>query len=106
MSTEAFNQRRGGNTFTRLAVTPEQIDALRLPTAPPKEGDRRRFHDNRTVQAEAIPPDVLAAILRGTTDQRIDQDTYRGVLDQEFRIREHLTEKLGLLLDEDAGGAP
>ena len=47
--------------FTRLAVTPEQIGSLNLPTAPPKAEDRRSF-EGRTVQAEAIPPDTLAAI--------------------------------------------
>ena len=43
-------------TFTRLAVTPDQIEALALPTAPPKATDNRAF-EGETCQAEAIPPD-------------------------------------------------
>jgi hypothetical protein len=88
-------------TFTRLAVTPEQIDALRLPTAPPKEKDRRKFDDTRTVQAEAIPPDVLAQIVRDAINSRIDQAVLDEVLDHEQRFRNRLTDRLDHLLDED-----
>jgi hypothetical protein len=56
-------------TFTRLAVTPKQIATLGLPTAPPKSTDPRRFDGVETVQAEAIPPDVLAGD-RPTGDRR------------------------------------
>ena len=56
--------------FSRLVVTRRQIDELRLPTAPPKETDRRSFNDTETVQAEAIPPDVLARIVQNAIDQR------------------------------------
>src|SRR5215471_14082931 len=39
---EAFTRELGGEaTFTRLAVTPEQICEFNLPTAPPKPTDRR-----------------------------------------------------------------
>src|SRR5215510_12495746 len=38
---EAFTRELGGSaTFTRLAVTPQQIGEYRLPTAPPKATDR------------------------------------------------------------------
>jgi hypothetical protein len=41
---QAFATALGGTVkFTRLAVTPEQIRDLRLPTAPPKASDRRAF---------------------------------------------------------------
>src|SRR5262249_14548778 len=42
---EAFTRDLGGEaTFTRLAVTPDQIAAYDLPTAPPKPTDRRAFN--------------------------------------------------------------
>jgi len=50
-------------TFSRLAVTPEQITDFSLPTAPPELTDRRAFK-GETCQAEPIPPDVLVRILR------------------------------------------
>jgi hypothetical protein len=59
-------------TFTRLAVTKEQIKELRLPAAPPKATDNRSFDDTVTVQAEAIAPDDLARIVRDAITSRMD----------------------------------
>jgi hypothetical protein len=62
-------------TFSRLAVTEEQVDLYGLPTAPPKPSDRRSFSGgDRTVQAEALPPDVLAGIVEGAIRARLDLD--------------------------------
>ena len=66
-------------TFTRLAVTPEQIAVLGLPTAPPKATDKRSFDGEDTVQAEAIPPDVLAEIVQQAITDRIDETAWRQV---------------------------
>lgn len=61
---EAFIRDIGGDAvFTRLAVTPQQIGDLDLPTAPPKASDKRAFRGD-TAQAEAIAPDMLASIVR------------------------------------------
>lgn len=79
--------------FTRLAVTPAQITALRLPTAPAKPTDRRRF-TGETVQAEAIPPDTLAAIVRQAIEDRLDHAAYTAVLAEEEVIRRGLVAEL------------
>lgn len=50
--------------FSRIAVTPAQIVRYQLPTAPQKRTDQRGEHMTDTVQAEALPPDVLANELR------------------------------------------
>ena len=50
--------------FVRCVVTPEQITRYQLPEAPPKATDRRGDWQGGTVQAEALPPDVLAGELR------------------------------------------
>jgi hypothetical protein len=90
---EAFARELGGNaTFTRLAVTPEQIRRFRLPTAPPKESDNRAFN-GETCQAEALPPDVLANILRTAIEDRIDRQVLDRVLRQEQRIRRGLIKR-------------
>ena len=73
--------------FTRLAVTPEQITELALPTAPPKETDRRSFEGTVTTQVEAIPPDVLVAIITNAITSRIDRAAYDAVLAEEERIK-------------------
>jgi hypothetical protein len=84
--------------FTRLAVTPEQVATLNLPTAPPKEKDRRAF-EGETTQAEAIPPDVLAQIITDAIEQRLDRKAYNSLLKREARIRNQLIERLDRLLD-------
>lgn len=50
--------------FQRVAITPAQVVTYNLPTAPPKVTDRRSFSGTATTQAEALPPDILAAIVR------------------------------------------
>jgi hypothetical protein len=91
---EAFTRDLGGDaTFTRLAVTPEQIVAYGLPTAPPKAGDNRAFN-GQTCQAEALAPDALASILRTAIEQRLNQRAYEKVLRQERKIRRELSQRL------------
>ena len=92
---EAFTRSMGGQaTFTRLAVTPDQIRELGLPTAPPKDGDRRAF-TGETCQAEAIAPDDLAGILQTAITSRLDMDAYAAVLAREEDVRRELMERLG-----------
>jgi hypothetical protein len=91
---EAFAAELGGEvTFTRLAVTPEQIARYGLPTAPPKESDRRAFHGS-TCQAEALAPDVLADILRTAIEERVDRRAYERVLKREKQAQRDLIRKL------------
>src|SRR5262245_21299040 len=98
---EAFTRERGDSAiFTRLAVTPQQIVEYRLPTAPPKATDNRAF-SGQTCQAEALPPDVLANILRSAIEERVDQRVLDRVLRQERRIRRELIKRF-----EGNGGTP
>ena len=52
--------------FERIAVTEEQIRAMRLPTRPAKktEGRRQRYNENYSVELDAIAPDVLRQMVR------------------------------------------
>jgi hypothetical protein len=91
---EAFTRELGGEVkFTRLAVTPEQIERLGLATAPPKATDHRAFV-GETCQAEAIPPDILAEILRDAIEVRIDRKVFARVLKREKRVRRELAKHL------------
>jgi hypothetical protein len=90
---EAFTRELGGDaTFTRLAVTPGQIERFHLLTAPPKESDNRAFN-GETCQAEALPPDILADILRIAIEARVDRQVLDRVLRQEQRIRRDLIKR-------------
>lgn len=81
-------------TFTRLAVTSAQIEALALPTAPPKTTDRRAF-TGETVQAEAIPPDVLTAAVAEAIQARQDTEIRLDVLAREAAGRAELLAMFG-----------
>ncbi|HSA49985.1 MAG TPA: hypothetical protein VLH10_07720 [Yinghuangia sp.] len=90
--------------FERLAVTEQQIADHRLPTAPAKPTDRRSFAGTATTQAEALPPDVLAAIVRTAIEAHRDMDVLAGLLDDEDAQRRALVERLRAL-GNPAGGA-
>jgi hypothetical protein len=91
---QAFADELGGVVeFSRLAVTPEQIGRLGLATALPKETDRRAFN-GATCQAEAIPTDVLAAILGDAIESRIDRKALERVLKREKQTRRELKSRL------------
>ncbi len=50
--------------FTRLGITPEQIEQYDLPSKPRKETDRRALHVAATVEAEAMPAATMRKLLR------------------------------------------
>ena len=50
--------------FRRIVVTPRQITQYGLPPAPQKATDNRGEWMDQTVQAEALPPDILATEIR------------------------------------------
>ncbi|MGR3935264.1 hypothetical protein [Streptomyces sp. BRA346] len=96
----AFAEAAGGEVeFERVAVTPEQIITYNLPTAPPKATDRRSFSGITTTQAEALPPDILAAIVRQAIEAHRDPEVHRQVLAREQAeqraIRERLSQRPG-----------
>ena len=81
--------------FTRLAVTPEQIAAMSLPTAPAKATDNRAFDGAGTVQCEAIPPDALTGLLVAAIEARQCRETRMGVLGLEQIEQAQLREWIG-----------
>jgi hypothetical protein len=94
----AFYEDLGGDDpprFLRAAVTPEQIERFSLPTAPPKKADRRAvFTDTRTVQAEALPPDVLQAEIVSVVEAFFDEDVLREQRDRSSLEHERLLREI------------
>ncbi len=76
--------------FRRVAVTPEQIEAYGLETAPPKATDRRGNWVGGTVQAEALAPDELAAEVERAIEEYVDQDVLDGVVATEEAERSEI----------------
>jgi hypothetical protein len=96
----AFAADDGGDVeFLRVAVTPEQIAAFSLPTAPPKQSDSRtaRWEDEGrggTCQAEALPPDELARIVEAAILAEVDADALESMLELERTERAELARRL------------
>ena len=96
----AFIRAMGGDVvFTRLAVTPIQAANLGLPTAPRKGSDRRHFtgigdDPDATVQAEAIPPDMLAAMVEAELEARFNWSTLQATLLNEKHAKAVLRARL------------
>ena len=79
----------------RIAITREQIAQYDLPTKPRKASERRRRDIEETVEAEAMPVELLLRLLR----QQLDVFLTDGVL-EEAREREEQTSKALLSLSE------
>jgi hypothetical protein len=79
-------------TFERIAVTPEQINDLDLPTRPTKQSDSRaRNFDGESVEVDAIPSPTLRSLVRDAIEQWIDPEELRVTRIAEASEREVLT---------------
>jgi hypothetical protein len=94
---EAFVGDTQGLLFKRIALTPKQVVLYDLPTSPPKATDKRGEGIIETCQAEALPPDTLAEIVKEAVQEYVDDGQY--ALDKyiEEQERAHLIEKLQTL---------
>jgi hypothetical protein len=77
-------------TFKRLAINKEQIEDYDLPTKPRKKGDKRAKHIKRTVEAEALPAEVLIALLRVHIESLLPQGALEVAKVAEESEREYL----------------
>lgn len=67
--------------FKRVAVTPEQIQNMNLPTRPTKRTDSRiKNFSGESVEVDAIPPRTLRKIVSDCITQHIDQRAYDALL--------------------------
>ena len=77
--------------LVRVALTEEQVEEYGLPTAPPKSTDSRsRTWYGETCQAEAMPPDLLAQVVRSAVEEHMDMEVYQELLSEEEDERERL----------------
>jgi hypothetical protein len=77
--------------FKRVAVTPEQIDSLALPTRPTKATDSRsKGFEGASVEVDAIPPADLRRMVEDCITGHIDQEVYDRLMLVEKQERETL----------------
>lgn len=82
--------------FARIAVTPEQIRDLSLPTRPTKKTDSRsNGFSGESVEVDAIPPARLRTLVAGAIERHVDEDQLRVT-----RIAEQSERDLLARLDE------
>jgi hypothetical protein len=60
--------------FVRIGITQEQIEKYDLPRKPRKEGEVRSPHILETVEAEALPIDVLRELLKEHVEALLPDD--------------------------------
>jgi len=77
----------------RIAVTPEQVEDMHLPTAPAKATDKRSF-EGLTTQCEAIHPTDLRRIVRERCLDHIDDGLHEQILAEEKEIEAELKREL------------
>jgi len=82
-------------TFTRVAVTADQIEELNLPGAPPKTTDSRTksFPGGKAVEIESIASPYLRSMCQNRITSHLDSAVYSALLMTESAERETL-EKL------------
>lgn len=79
--------------FVRVAVTAEQAEERGLESSPPKASDSRSARwEGETYQAEALPPDDLAAIVREELARWQDDDILAALLEREEEARARMIE--------------
>jgi len=81
-------------TFERIAVTEDQVAFHDLTTSPPKKTDRRSNYQGPTAQVEALPPDVLAELVRAAILDHIDEELWSETVERETSEREALVSKI------------
>ncbi len=79
-------------TFERIAVTPDQITELALPTRPTKQSDTRAAKFvGESVEVDAIPSSTLRDLVRDAIESWIDREALRLTRIAERSEREVLT---------------
>ena len=96
---ELHNHLGGGLALHRIAITQEQIAQYDLPTKPRKESEQRRRDIEETVEAEAMPVELLLGLLRQKLDAFLPDGALEKARERERRTRNVLV-TLADLIDE------
>lgn len=76
--------------FERLGINAYHVELLDLPRKPRKAGERRAPHVAETVEAEAMPANILRALLRASIEDLLPQGALDAAKVAEASEREHL----------------
>ncbi len=76
--------------FERIGITPEQIETLDLPSKPRKASEKRAPEILRTVEAEAMPAQLMRALLRGRIEALLPEHALATIKIAEEDEKAHL----------------
>lgn len=77
--------------FERIAVTPAQIERMKLPTRPTKKSDTRaKGFEGDSVELDAIDPGILRALVRAAIEGHIPRAAFDALKAAEASEREAL----------------
>ena len=82
-------------TFWRVAITEQQIIDYALPTKPVKTTQSRARYDiDQTVEAEAMPPDILRGIVADAFEPMLDKEVLKHLRTVEASERFDLGQRM------------
>jgi hypothetical protein len=77
-------------TFTRVAVTREQVETYHLPTRPSKESTHSAGFDGDSVEVDALPVDILGLLVRECIERHIRPEQWEANRSREAVDRERI----------------
>ena len=90
-------------TLHRIAITKEQISQFDLPTKPRKKSDNRRRDIAETVEAEAMPVELLLDLLRQKLDGLLTDGALQKAKELEERTQSQLMTLASLIGEGEDG---
>lgn len=86
--------------FQKIALTPEDIDAYKLPPAPAKRTDTRarnfiQAHGDMAVELDALPPDILTQKIKNSIEAKLDMTIFDQAIEQETADIKKIEELVG-----------
>jgi hypothetical protein len=96
-----------GMEFHIIAVTPQQIEEMNLPTRPTKTSDKRakKFGSDESVELDAIEPNVLRQMVDETLQGCFPPGAIESLKQQQREAREEIRRRLQELLRDDGSRA-
>jgi hypothetical protein len=95
---------RGPLLFERLAINSDQIQDLGLPAKPRKKGDKRALHITETVEAEAMPANIMRDLIRDHIEVMLPERALEVARIAEQSERQHLIEMANLFEGQQHDG--
>ena len=90
--------------FRRIGINEEQVAAYDLPTKPRKDGDKRSQHVTYSVEAEAMPANILRGILRAEVEGLLPEGALHAAKVAEQSERAHLDNMAAMFDKGQANG--